>query len=109
MTIQQCFHDVLFIPKLAHNLLSIRQLMSSGLVIVFDDGYCYIQDKRSGQTIAKVGMTTNRMFPLDVSSVKEKAMVVKAWKDSDIWHLRYGHLHLNGLKLLKNKDMVMGL
>nr|GEW77254.1 retrovirus-related Pol polyprotein from transposon TNT 1-94 [Tanacetum cinerariifolium] len=49
------------------------------------------------------------MFPLDVSSVKEKAMVVKAWKDYDIWHLRYGHLHLNGLKLLKNKDMVMGL
>ncbi|GJZ80946.1 hypothetical protein Tco_0645940 [Tanacetum coccineum] len=80
-------HDVLFVPKLAHNLLSIGQLMSSGLVIVFDDGYCYIQDKRSGQRIAKVGMTTNKMFPLDVSSVKEKAMVVKAWKDSNIWHL----------------------
>ncbi|GKD29574.1 retrovirus-related pol polyprotein from transposon TNT 1-94 [Tanacetum coccineum] len=106
---KKVLHDVLFVPKLAHNLLSIGQLICSGLVIVFDDGYCYIQDKRSGQTIAKVGMTTNRMFPLDVSSVKEKAMFVKAWKDSDIWHFRYGHLHLNGLKLLKNKDMVMGL
>nr|GFA79589.1 retrovirus-related Pol polyprotein from transposon TNT 1-94 [Tanacetum cinerariifolium] len=101
--------DVIFVPKFAHNLLSIGQLMSSGLVIVFDDGYCYSQDKRYGQRIAKVRMTTNIMFPLDVSSVKEKAMVVKAWKDYDIWNLRYVHLHLNGLKLSKNKDMVMGL
>ncbi|GJX62092.1 retrovirus-related pol polyprotein from transposon TNT 1-94 [Tanacetum coccineum] len=106
---KKVLHDVLFVPKLAHNLLSIGQLMSSGLVIVFDDGYCYIQDKRFGQRIAKVGMTTNKMFPLDGSSVKEKAMVVKAWKDSDIWNLRYGHSHLNGLELLKNKDMIMGL
>nr|GFA35175.1 retrovirus-related Pol polyprotein from transposon TNT 1-94 [Tanacetum cinerariifolium] len=106
---KKVLHDVLFVPKLAHNLLSIEHLMCSRLVIVFDDGYCYIQDKHVGQTIAKVGMTTNRMFSLDVSSVKEKAMVVKAWKDYDIWHLRYGYLHLNGMKLLKNKDMVMGL
>ncbi|GKC02977.1 hypothetical protein Tco_0994587 [Tanacetum coccineum] len=95
--------------NLAHNLLSIGQLMSSGLVIIFDDGYCYIQDKRSGQRIAKIGMTTSRMFPLYVSLGKEKVMVVKAWKDSHIWHLRYDHLHLNGMKLLKSKDMVMGL
>ncbi|GJS95921.1 retrovirus-related pol polyprotein from transposon TNT 1-94 [Tanacetum coccineum] len=98
-------HDVLFVLKLAHNLLSIGQPMSSGLVIIFDDGYCYIQDKRSGQRIAKIGMTTSRMFPLDVSLGKEKVMVVKAWKDSHIWHLLYGHLHLNGMKLLKSKDM----
>nr|GEV54351.1 retrovirus-related Pol polyprotein from transposon TNT 1-94 [Tanacetum cinerariifolium] len=70
-------HGVLFVPKLAHNLLSIGHLMCCGLVIVFDDG--------------------------------QKAMVVKAWKDYDIWHLRYGYLHLNSLKLLENKDMVMGL
>ena len=106
---QKFLHDVLFVPKLAHNLLSTGQLMISGMVIVFDDGYCYIQEKRSGQTIAKARMTKNRMFPLNISTVKEKAMVVNGWKDSDIWHLRYGHLHLNGLKLLKSKDMVMGL
>ncbi|GKC82250.1 retrovirus-related pol polyprotein from transposon TNT 1-94 [Tanacetum coccineum] len=76
---KKVFHDVLFVPKLAHNL------------------------------IVKVGMTTNQMFPLDGSSVKEKVIVVTTWKDSDIWHLHHGHLHLNGMKLLKNKDMVMGL
>nr|GEU35685.1 retrovirus-related Pol polyprotein from transposon TNT 1-94 [Tanacetum cinerariifolium] len=106
---KKVLHDALFFLKVAHNLLSIGQLMCSRLVIVFDDRYCYIQDKYSGQMIAKVSMTTNKMFPLDVSSIKENSMVVKAWKDSDIWHLRYGHLHLNGLKLLKNKDVVMGL
>nr|GEU45425.1 retrovirus-related Pol polyprotein from transposon TNT 1-94 [Tanacetum cinerariifolium] len=90
-------------------MLSIGQLMSSGLVIVFGDGYCYIQDKRSGQRIAKISMTTSRMFPLDVLLGKEKVMIVKAWKDSHIWHMRYGHLHLNVMKILKNKDMVMGL
>ena len=106
---KKVLHDVLFVPSLAHNLLSVGQLMSSGLVIVFDDDCCVIHDKKSGQNIVNIGMTKNRMFPLNISSVKRQAFISKECSESDIWHLRYGHLHLNGLKSLKQKDMVMGL
>ncbi|XP_020243384.1 uncharacterized protein LOC109821619 [Asparagus officinalis] len=50
-------HDVQFVPKLAHNLLSVGQLMAGGYTIIFDDGECVIKDKKSGQTIVNVHMT----------------------------------------------------
>lgn len=31
-------HDVQYVPKLAHNLLSVGQLMCSGYSVTFDDG-----------------------------------------------------------------------
>nr|GLL21955.1 uncharacterized protein LOC104612075 [Ipomoea trifida] len=51
---KKLLHDVFFVPSLAHNLLSVGQLMDNGLVILFDDGQCVIRDKKSGQNIANV-------------------------------------------------------
>ncbi|KAJ8759987.1 hypothetical protein K2173_010843 [Erythroxylum novogranatense] len=45
--------DVVFVPSLSHNLLSIRQLMFSGYSVLFDDGFCTIKDQTE-QVIAKV-------------------------------------------------------
>ena len=52
----------------------------------------------------------NHMFPLQVSSVVNHALVVKGVNTKEgLWHLRYGHLNVNGLKLLSQKKMVVGL
>nr|GEU80705.1 retrovirus-related Pol polyprotein from transposon TNT 1-94 [Tanacetum cinerariifolium] len=50
----------------------------------------------------------NRMFPFDISTVESFALVAGA-SDKNIWHLRYGHLSINGLQLLEHKSMVIGL
>ncbi|XP_038685787.1 uncharacterized protein LOC119985569 [Tripterygium wilfordii] len=67
------------------------------------------KEKKSGHTIVNVRMTENKMFPLEVSSVQGQALVVGKENDSTLWHLRYGHLNINGLKLLSQKGMVLGL
>jgi hypothetical protein len=36
-------------------------------------------------------------------------MVAKDLNQSELWHLRYGHLNINGLKLLNQKQIVYGL
>ena len=53
-------------------------------------------------------MAQNKMFPLEVSNVKSYALV-SSNNDEKIWHLRYGHFHVKGLKLLAQKNMVVGL
>lgn len=35
-------------------------------------------------------------------------MTASLKNESLLWHLRYGHLNINGLKLLNKKDMVFG-
>lgn len=101
-------HDVQFVPSLAYNLLSVGQLMRSGHRVVFDDDTCSIINKKSGQPMAIVQMTQNQVFPLDVTK-DYKALTVSCDNEARLWHLRYGHLNVNGLRLLSRKEMVFGL
>ena len=60
--------DVQYVPRLAHNLLSVGQLLNSGYSVLFENGACLIQDRSSKETIVKIAMGKNKMFPLDFSS-----------------------------------------
>eukprot|EP00268_Persea_americana_P046834 TRINITY_DN4845_c0_g1_i1.p1 TRINITY_DN4845_c0_g1~~TRINITY_DN4845_c0_g1_i1.p1 ORF type:complete len:315 (+),score=41.54 TRINITY_DN4845_c0_g1_i1:771-1715(+) len=101
--------NVLYIPGLAHNLISIGQLIQRGYSVMFHNDVCEIRNLKSEYAKLKVKMTETRMFPLEFSSLEESALVVKGENESFLWHLRYGHLHFIGLKLLSKKQMVVGL
>ncbi|KAK8579553.1 hypothetical protein V6N12_069874 [Hibiscus sabdariffa] len=45
----------------------------------------------------------------DRGSHVNMALIAKRDNEDILWHLRYGHLHLNGLKLLSRKEMVIEL
>ncbi|XP_016570895.2 uncharacterized protein LOC107868760 [Capsicum annuum] len=102
-------YDVQFVPSLAYKLLSVGQLMVNGYSILFDNDSCIVSDKKSGQTVAIVPMTQNNMFPLNVSNIIKNVLVVKSVNETQLWHLRYGYLNINRLKLLTRKNMVVGL
>jgi transposase InsO family protein len=102
-------HDVYYIPQLSHNLLSIGQMMDSGCTIKFEGDNCRIVDAAMDQTMATVKKTQNNLFPLEITKVKDKALAAKEISSSELWHLRYGHLNMSGLKLLNQKKMVNGL
>ncbi|KAL6335250.1 hypothetical protein AAG906_029487 [Vitis piasezkii] len=59
------------------------------------------------QNLLSVGQLM--LFPLEMSSIEKHALVVKETSESNLWHLRYGHLNVKGLKLLSKKEMVFGL
>ena len=48
------------------------------------------------------------MFPLEVSSVQNCALIAKS-TDTSLWHLRYEDLNVKGMKFLGQKNMVIGL
>lgn len=102
-------YDVQYVPNLAHNLLSVGQLINSGYSVLFENDLCLICDKKSKEVVVKIVMGRNRMFPLDLSGNVSKALTVRGDDDAKLWHLRYGHLNVQGLKLLSSKDMVQGL
>ena len=49
--------------------------------------------KKSGQTMVKVLMAKNIMFPLEVSNVEIFSLATGETTDSELWHLRYGHIN----------------
>lgn len=99
--------DVLLVPDLKENLLSVGQLQEHGYCLVFEDNMCRIFEKKNkNQAIAEVKMERNRNFPLIFNYNALKAEVEdQSW----LWHKRYCHLNFQGLKLLKERNMVDGL
>ncbi|PKU80169.1 Retrovirus-related Pol polyprotein from transposon TNT 1-94 [Dendrobium catenatum] len=101
-------HDILYVPKLAHNLLSIGQLINSGYKVEFDEKAWKIEEKNK-QQIARILMAPNKKFPLNISTVQEKVLIAKKISDAELWHIRYDHLYMGGLKLLYQMNMIYGL
>lgn len=101
-------YDIQFVLNLAHNLLSIGQLMSVGYKIVFDDAICAVINKRSGHNITNVHMTQNKMFSINVSNdVVGNALIANLKNESELWHLKYGHLNARSWKLLNKKKCLL--
>ncbi|KAH9726202.1 hypothetical protein KPL70_008169 [Citrus sinensis] len=101
--------DVLYVPNLTQNLLSVGQLIQKGFLIYFDDEKCKIIDKTNNHTVAVVEMSKNKVFPLVMPLDENVALKTENSDLSNLWHLRYGHLNYKGLNLLKQKNMVIGL
>ena len=94
--------NVLFVPDLKTNLLSIGQLQEKGYEIIIKDGVCQIQDSKLGLT-AQVTMTENRMFPLYLNDINPSCFLTKMKDVAWLWHFLYGHLNFGGLRTLQQK------
>ena len=96
----QTISNVLFVPDLRTNLLSVGQLQEKGYGISIKNGVCRIEDEKLG-LIAKVNMTSNRMFPLYLHDTAHSCLSARLGEKEWLWHFRYGHLSFGGLKNLQ--------
>lgn len=88
-------HDVLYVPFLPCNLLSMAQMMSKG--------YSYFESKDS--LIVKVEIV-DKMFPLDR---KFDSANFASTDESWLWHKRYGHFNYATLKYTHEKVLTKDL
>ncbi|KAA3487271.1 Retrovirus-related Pol polyprotein from transposon TNT 1-94 [Gossypium australe] len=89
------------------NLLSAGQLLENGYLVTLRNGACEISNP-SKRVVTSVEMSQNKLFPLKIKAIQSCLMAeVKdsLWQ----WHFLYGHLNFGGLKILENKNMMIGL
>ena len=99
-----CFiEDILFVLGLAQNLLSVGQLIKKEYLEKFqgEKRKIMVKDKT---LIANVKITPNKVFPHVMPLVENFSLKVDKIDESLLLHLSY-----KGLKLLKKKNMVIGL
>ncbi|CAL2238315.1 unnamed protein product [Prunus armeniaca] len=102
--------EVMYLPGLKENLLSVGQMDEHGYFLVFGGGMCSVYDGPSLESLVmKVKKKVNRCYPL--ASLSENQVVLKAsvTHSTETWHRRLGHLHFGGVKQLRDKEMVHGL
>ncbi|XP_074351350.1 uncharacterized protein LOC141690452 [Apium graveolens] len=100
--------DVYYVPNIKTNILSLGQLTEKGYSIFLKDRLLHLKDNQ-GRLVARAEMERNRMYKLNLRSIREKCLQVNVEDKASLWHLRFGHLHHGGLKELTKKNMVHGL
>lgn len=98
--------DVLFVPNLESNLLSVKQLTKQGNVVTFQGENCIIS--KSNVEVAR-GSVRNDLFKQDCS---EKANVAKHEHHKNcihLWHRRLGHRDPEAIRKLCQKQLADGI
>ena len=88
--------------------MSIGQLLENGCKINMEGCTLWLKD-RNVNLIAKVTMSKNRMFILDMKAGEAVCLKTCVEDTSWIWHMRFGHLNFDSLKDLGRKKMVKGI
>jgi hypothetical protein len=101
--------EVLYVPGLKKNLVSVYTIEEKGYEVLFHDGQLLLFPIGSSITSAKViGTRHERLYKFLFQPVK--ALIHSTSSNSDlyeIWHKRMAHLHHGDLRVLK--EMVTGV
>ncbi len=101
--------DVLYVPQLSYNLLSVSKATQSGKKVKFTENDCYITDMNQKliATANKEGSLYYVNYGESEHVCAEKANVHKDSKEQ-VWHRRYGHLGMQNLKKMCSESLVDG-
>ena len=99
-------HDVLYVPDLSFNLLSIAKATEYRKVLTFNESTCNIISE--GDVVGSATKNGN-LYYLDCSSFKQRVNTAKTRTGVNVWHQRYGHLGISSLKKLAKDELVSGM
>lgn len=101
--------DVLYVPTMKNNLLSLGQLLEKGYTMSMQKKCIEVCDEKK-RLLFTTPLSKNRTFRINLNVIAVQCMnVVKNDKEDWLWHYRYGHLNFRSLQLLGSNQMVSGL
>ncbi|KAF2899952.1 hypothetical protein ILUMI_06234, partial [Ignelater luminosus] len=99
--------NVLFVPNLQHNIISITRLETSGLKTVFKNSRAVIYKQSKFVGVAK---RQRGLYELEIYlNMKTANANLSLHEKEDLWHKRYGHIGNESLQKIINLNMVNGI
>ncbi|KAK2370871.1 putative mitochondrial protein [Trifolium repens] len=101
--------DVMYVPTMKHNLLSLGQLVEKGFELSTKDQFIEVHDPNN-RLVLKAPLSKNRTFKVNLQASEIQCFSSLITEDERwLWHYRYGHLNFKSLNHLSSKQMVVGL
>ena len=107
---RQCqLYNVLYVPKLSYNLLSVSKATEAGKRVEFHSTDCQIVDQE-GKTVA-IGVRKGNLYYLScqqkrVDQVHVSDVRLNGRSKEFVWHQRFGHLNEKSLRTLASQQLV---
>jgi hypothetical protein len=102
------FKEVLYIPGLNQNLISVSQLDRDGCDVTFVDGQVILR-RRGFDECLPIGMLRGKLYHLDPKIREFAGTVSERKKDLNLWHKRMAHVNDADLIAMVNSKVVDGL
>ncbi|KXJ69949.1 hypothetical protein RP20_CCG025350 [Aedes albopictus] len=97
--------DVLYVPSLRDNLMSVKKLTKAGVEVIFNERYVTL--KKDGETIGTAHMRGN-LYVMEIAVQRANASLAEA-DSADLWHRRLGHISETGMAALMREKLVLGV
>ena len=109
-TTKKCnLRNVLYVPKLAYNLLSVSKATETGKTTRFSEAGCRILDAK--RKLVAAGTRVGSLYYLDCltgcQQINAAASVCQETR-GEVWHRRFGHLGARNLQKLAKDKLVDG-
>jgi hypothetical protein len=98
--------DVVYVPDIDQNLLSVPQLVENGFKVIFEDNWCLIKDVK-GRDVFKVKMRA-KSYALNLLE-EEQRVFSSTVSNFELWHKRLGHFHHVGVLYMQKHALVKGV
>ncbi|GAA0144243.1 hypothetical protein LIER_04740 [Lithospermum erythrorhizon] len=98
--------NVLYVPDIDQNLLSVGQLVENGFKVIFENKVCLIKDENDND-VFKIKMR-GKSFSLNPVEEEQVACLAIA-TTTELWHKRLGHFHHAALLNMQKKELAFGL
>ena len=101
--------NVLLVPELAYNLLSVSQITGLNKCIWFSDNICKITDKNN--KLLCTGSKCGKLYILNCSNEMAGSSVnfKETLSEQQLWHNRFCHLGITNLKRMNSNNIVKGM
>ena len=100
--------DVYHIPELKSNIISLGQATESGCEVKMRDEYLTLRD-REGNVLLKSVRSKNRLYKVTMEVEGTECLQLEKVSDSALWHGRLGHVGVDVMKVMINKEMITGI
>ena len=100
--------DVLFVPSLTYNLLSVSKLTETGNRMTFSEDQCMLKDSK--ERVLAIAYRNGNLYHLNNTTISKNEAHLAASNASNakLWHRRFGHLSEGNLAKLSRQSMVEG-
>ena len=103
-------YKVLYVPKLACNLFSVRAAASKGNSMKFNRSKCWIRDR--GGHLVGMGQLEGKLYRLNCETITPEHVSVAGQQEkesADLWHQRLGHVNGQQLEEIVSSGVVKGV
>lgn len=97
--------NVLCVPSLTTNLLSVSELIKNGNSVVFEPNRCLIRNKL-GKLVAEAELIDG-VYKMKLQT--QKCLLTSSTVNGEAWHKRLGHINSNDMNKMKRCGLVDGL